>query len=89
VGGRYSWTAENLKPYVGLAFEHEFDGEVKATINGYNIDSPDLKGDTGIVEIGFSVKPSPTKPVFVDFGIQGYAGQREGVSGSLRVEYKF
>jgi outer membrane autotransporter protein len=89
VGTRYAWTADNIKPYLGLAYEHEFDGKAKATVYGYNIESPALKGSTGIAELGMTIKPSPGKPVSVDFGIQGYTGKREGASGSIRVEYKF
>jgi hypothetical protein len=48
-----------------------------------------LKGGTGIVEIGLTVKPSPDHPVSVDLGIQAYAGKREGMSGSLKLEYRF
>jgi outer membrane autotransporter protein len=89
IGGRYFWTIDNLKPYVGLAWDHEFDGRAKATTYGYKIDDPDLKGDTGIVEVGLTLTPSRTQPLSIDLGIQGYAGQREGASGSIRVRYEF
>ncbi|GHU19640.1 hypothetical protein FACS189475_07190 [Betaproteobacteria bacterium] len=92
IGARYSWTADmvnRVKPYVGLAWEHEFDGKAKATAYGSAIDAPKLKGDTGIIELGLTMKPSATKPLTVNFGVQGYAGRREGISGSLKVEYRF
>ncbi|GHU09734.1 hypothetical protein FACS1894158_19110 [Betaproteobacteria bacterium] len=78
-----------VKPYIGLAWEHEFDGKAKATAYGSAIDTPKLKGDTGIIELGLTVKPSATKPLTVNFGVQGYVGKREGMSGSLKVEYRF
>jgi hypothetical protein len=89
-GGRYSWTIDNLKPYVGLAWEHEFDGKAKATTyDGVKIDAPDLKGGTGIVEIGLTLKASKTQPLSIDLGLQGYAGTRQGGSGSVKVKYAF
>jgi outer membrane autotransporter protein len=89
IGGRATWTAGNLKPYAGLAWEHEFDGKARATAYGRKIDAPDLKGDTGIVELGLTLTPSKTRPLTIDLGIQGYAGQREGASGSIKMKYRF
>ncbi|MDR3055191.1 MAG: autotransporter outer membrane beta-barrel domain-containing protein, partial [Zoogloeaceae bacterium] len=88
-GGRYFWTTNTVKPYIGIAWEHEFDGKAKATSYNLPIKAPELKGDTGIVELGLTMTPSNTLPLTVNFGLQGYTGKREGVSGNLRVEYRF
>jgi outer membrane autotransporter protein len=89
-GGRYTHALDkHLDTYVGLAYEHEFDGKVRAKANGYRIDAPELKGGTGIVEIGVTLTPTPSRPVTVDFGLQGYGGRREGATGSVRVRYEF
>jgi outer membrane autotransporter protein len=79
----------NLNAHIGLAWEHEFDGEARAKTNGYKIDAPELKGDTGSIELGLSMTPAPNNPLSLDIGLQGYAGQREGVTGSVRVNYRF
>ncbi|GHU07351.1 membrane protein [Betaproteobacteria bacterium] len=89
IGGRYSWTTNQIKPYAGLAWEHEFDGKARATAHGYPIDAPKLKGDSGVLELGLIMKPSATTPLTVNFGLQGYTGRNEGVGGNLRVEYRF
>ncbi|MDR1275006.1 MAG: autotransporter-associated beta strand repeat-containing protein, partial [Candidatus Accumulibacter sp.] len=90
IGTRYTHAMSGtLKAYAGIAVEREFGGEAKATTNGYKIDAPTLKGNTGIGEIGITSTPTAGKPLFLDFGIQGYAGKREGVTGSLRVNYFF
>jgi hypothetical protein len=80
---------EHFSPYIGAAIEREFDGEARASTNGYSIDAPSLKGNTGIGELGLSYKPSATLPLTFDLGAQGYAGKREGVTGSLQVKYEF
>jgi outer membrane autotransporter protein len=80
---------KTLSAYAGLAYEHEFDGEAKARIHGYKIDAPKLKGDSGIVELGLTLNPTKAQQLTLDLGVQGYAGRREGVTGSFKVNYKF
>jgi hypothetical protein len=89
LGTRLTFAAnEYLRPYLGAAWEHEFDGKASASTYGYAIDAPDLSGDTGIGEIGLTIS-SPNTPWSVDLGIQGYTGKREGVTGSLQLKYAF
>ena len=78
-----------ISPYVGVAYEHEFDGRARATSYGYSLDEPSLRGSTAIGELGLSVKPSQTLPLSLDLGVQGYAGKREGVTGSLQARFAF
>jgi len=90
VGGRLAWAAsETLTPYVGAYYEHEFDGKAKGTAYGLAIDSPSIKGDTGIAEIGFSLQPTKSSPLWLEVGIQGYGGKREGVTGGVQARYTF
>jgi hypothetical protein len=51
--------------------------------------APDLKGDTALDEFGVAFTPSRTLPLTLDFNLQGYAGQRDGISGGVKVEYRF
>ncbi|MDL2317423.1 autotransporter domain-containing protein, partial [Desulfovibrio sp. OttesenSCG-928-A18] len=84
LGARFTYTVnDHVTPYIGAAWEHEFDGKARATTNRYRIEEPDLKGDTGIAELGLSISPSSSLPLSFDLGVQGYMGQREGVTGSL------
>ncbi|MDR1228855.1 MAG: autotransporter-associated beta strand repeat-containing protein [Azoarcus sp.] len=88
VGGRLDWNAtETLSPYVALAYEHEFDGKARATTYGHAIDAPELKGGTGIGEIGLSFRPG--KAATLEAGVQGYAGKRDGATGSLKLKIAF
>ncbi|GHU05873.1 hypothetical protein FACS1894205_6510 [Alphaproteobacteria bacterium] len=76
-------------PYIGAAYEYEFDAEANASAHGYAINAPRLKGGTGIGEIGLAIKPSAEQPLSLDLGLQGYLGKREGVTGSLRARWEF
>lgn len=89
-GGRFAYALnEHVSPYLGAAWEHEFDGRARAATNGYDIDAPNLRGDTGIGELGLSLTPSVDLPLTVDLGVQGYTGKREGVTGSVQVKFEF
>ena len=90
LGARFAYTAnEYVRPYIGAAWEQEFDGEARATTNGFDIDRPDLEGSTGMGELGITLTPSSTIPVSLDLGVQGYVGKREGVSGTIQLQWKF
>ncbi|MDR1871182.1 MAG: autotransporter-associated beta strand repeat-containing protein [Deltaproteobacteria bacterium] len=90
VGGRLSIAVnDHVAPYFGAAYEREFEGKAKATVNGFKIKEPSLRGDTGVGELGLSFKPSASVPLTLDLGAQGYVGKREGVTGSLKLKFTF
>jgi outer membrane autotransporter protein len=78
-----------LTPYIGAAFDYEFGSEAKGTVNGRSLDSPSIKGGTGLGELGLAFKPSADKGMSIDLGVQGYTGKREGVTGSFLVKVEF
>jgi hypothetical protein len=78
-----------LITYAGLAYEYEFAGKAKATVYGFDIDAPSLKGGTGILELGMSWKKSAESSTALQLGLQGYAGQRKGVSGNVQLVRMF
>lgn len=87
---RLNWQAtSNIQPYLGIAFEHEFDGTAESTIDGMKIESPSLGGNTWIGEIGLSVLPSSKLPLHINLGVQGYTGFMEGITGSLQMLWRF
>jgi len=89
-GGRFSHAvSEYISPYIGAAYEHEFDGKARASTYGYSLGTPKMSGSTGIGEIGLTLNPSRELPLFLDLGVQGYTGKREGVTGSLQLRFEF
>jgi outer membrane autotransporter protein len=89
-GGRFSYALmECITPYTGAYYEYEFSGKAKARANGNSIATPDLKGSTGVGELGLILTPAKGLPFSLDLGVQGYVGKREGVTGSLRGKYEF
>ncbi|MDR1487530.1 MAG: autotransporter outer membrane beta-barrel domain-containing protein [Deltaproteobacteria bacterium] len=89
VGGRLSYkVSELIHPYFGLAYDHEFDAKATSSVYGLAIPAPKLEGGTGIGELGLEIRPANGKAAF-GFGVQGYLGKREGVSGSLELKILF
>lgn len=90
LGARFTYDInEYVSPYIGAAWEYEFNGKARATAFGYSIKAPKLEGNTGIGELGLSLKPTQKLPLSFDLGVQGYVGKREGVTGSLQVRFEF
>lgn len=81
LGGRFSYAAsEQFSPYVGAYWGHEYDSKARSTVNGNNINAPDLKGDTGMGELDINFKPMTDSGLSFDLAGQGDTGVREGVT---------
>jgi hypothetical protein len=86
LGGRFLFAPNKLIGlYAGAACEYEFDGAARATVEGYPLDTPSLKGVTGVGELGILRNPVADRGFYVDFGVRGYIGKRDGVLGNLRL----
>lgn len=81
--------SEHVLWRAGLAYEYEFDGKAGSKTNGLRISDPSLEGSSGIAQLQVQVKPSASKPLEINLGVQGYVGQREGISGSASMVYRF
>ncbi len=90
LGARFSWgLSDGITPYVGAAWEHEFDGVSRATSNGYALAAPSARGDTGIGELGLTVRPSASLPLTVEGNLRGLVGRTQGVIGGLQAKWTF
>ena len=90
VGGKYNFVRANskAKPFVGVAWEHEFNGESKATIAGVGqAPAPSLKGNTGIIQAGCDWELG--EKWSVGASANAYVGKRKGWDGMLRAFYTF
>jgi hypothetical protein len=72
--------------YAGLAYEYEGSGRIEAEISGIAVDSPSLKGGSGMVEAGYAKDSGIWK---FDVGLQGYLGTRKGIGGGAKIGYRF
>ena len=88
LGLRMEYSQKNAaKAYWGLAWEHEFAGDSKATVATLGrTDSPTLNGNTGIAEVGYEWKRGNWE---YNINAEGSFGKREGVTGSFNINYNF
>ena len=66
-----------------------WNGDAKADYRGFGLASPSLKGSSGILEIGYRVKPSKKLPLTLDINVAGWVGQQKGVTGQIGLTYNF
>ena len=87
-GARVAYSSnDRLALSFGGAYEYEMNGENKASMLGLSINAPSLKGGTGIGEFVIGYRPSEDSMTSISFGIQGYAGKREGITGSFAIRF--
>lgn len=79
---------EWLAPYVGLGYQYEFSGNSSATISGIESEKTRLQGNTGSLVLGLKGN-SFSDNLSYDVGVKGYTGKREGIIGSIGINYQF
>ena len=90
LGLRFNYTGnDNFTPYIGAAWEYEFDSNARGSVSGYSLETDNLKGSTGIGEIGFKLNPTANKAWTLDCSVEGYIGRLEGGAVSIFNSYLF
>ena len=92
LGARYTHKlSEKNAFYAGLAWQHEFDGEsnaiVATTLGSASASAPSMKGDTGIMELGWRVNNSDKFEL--GLGVNGSVGKQKGVGFNLSLNFSF
>ncbi|MDR1313790.1 MAG: autotransporter outer membrane beta-barrel domain-containing protein [Deltaproteobacteria bacterium] len=89
VGGRLNaGFTRTISGYFGLYWEHEFNGDSRASVMGLALPEVSLGGSSGVGELGLIVS-SPDSPIEVQMGVEGSAGKREAVSANLSLRVTF
>lgn len=79
---------ENSKIFGGLAYQCETKGEARANYHGNETAAPSVKGSSGMLELGWQIKPGKS-PIAIDLGVTGWAGKQRGVVGNVGFKYNF
>ena len=92
LGARYTHQlSEKNAFYAGLAWQHEFDGEsnaiVATTLGSASAPAPSMKGDTGIMELGWRVNNSDKFELGI--GVNSSVGKQKGVGFNLSLNFSF
>lgn len=95
IGARYLMKRDKWNFYGGLAYEHELDGRATGRVTAPGaatseaIRSASTAGGSIKAEIGASMKPDEDSPWSLDLNVAGFAGQKQGVQGSVSVSLAF
>ena len=75
--------------YGGLAWQYEFNGDARATysVSG-EAPSPSVKGSSGMLELGWQVKPGKS-PMTIDLGVTGWVGKQRGITANVQANWTF
>ena len=90
IGARLTHKVNEMNSfYGGLAYQYEFGGEARAHYAGLGeAPSPSVKGSSGMLELGWQVKPGEG-PLTLDLGVTGWAGKQRGGSVQLGATWSF
>ena len=90
IGARLTHKVNEMNSfYGGLAYQYEFSGEARAHFqDGTSPASPSVKGSSGMLELGWQVKPG-NGPMTLDLGVTGWAGKQRGGSVQLGATWTF
>ena len=80
---------ERNKIYGGLAYQYEFSGEARATYRQGSAPSPSMKGSSGMIELGWQVKPGEKSPMIIDLGVTGWVGKQRGITANVQANWTF
>ena len=76
VGVQYNYNLNNLGMHFGVAYEREWNGDVRAQYQGYALPTPTMKGGTTIAEAGVDYKLAGKQ---FNTTLQGYTGRQKGL----------
>lgn len=81
---------EQNKIYGGLAYQYEFNGDARATYSTSGAaPSPSVKGSSGMIELGWQVKPGKKNPMVIDLGVTGWVGKQRGITANVQANWTF
>ena len=81
---------EQNKIYGGLAYQYEFNGDARATYSTSGVaPSPSVKGSSGMIELGWQVKPGKKNPMVIDLGVTGWVGKQRGITANVQANWTF
>lgn len=89
IGARLvSLDKERIRPYAGIALEHEFSGDSHVKVDGEHGETTSIKDTAGSLELGLRGN-SKNQRWNYDFSIKGYTGAYDGYGLNFKVNYRF
>ena len=48
-----------------------------------------VKGSSGMIELGWQVKPGKKSPMEIDIGVAGWVGKQRGITANVQANWTF
>ena len=75
--------------YSEIAYIHEFTGETQGEYLGMSTKKSGLKGNIGLIELGWQMKPTKNSMTMVDAGLSCWLGDKKGVQFAVKLKRDF
>ena len=75
--------------YSGLAYQYEFTDDAVGHYKGYSTSKNDTKGSSGMIELGWQLKPSKKSPWMLDLNAVGWVGHQKGITCQAKIKKAF
>ena len=82
-------TSKISQVYMGLAYQYEYNSGVTANYKGYSTSGENHKGSSGMLELGWIIKPLKDNPWAVDINATGWIGNQRGVKAMAKIQKSF
>ena len=82
-------TSKISRIYTGLAYQYEHASGITATYKDYKTPSAGDNGSSGMLEIGWIIKPLKVSPWAVDINTTGWVGHQRGVTAFAKIQKAF
>ncbi|MBQ7704042.1 MAG: hypothetical protein IJT73_01230, partial [Selenomonadaceae bacterium] len=82
-------TSKISQIYTGLAYQYEHDSGVKASYKGYSTSGKSHNGSSGMLELGWIIKPVKDNPWAVDINATGWIGNQRGFKSMAKISKSF
>ena len=77
------------KIYTGLAYQYEHLSGVTANYKTYSTPGAGESGSSGMLEVGWIIKPMKSSPVAVDINATGWIGHQRGITAMAKIQKSF
>ena len=75
--------------YSGIAYQYNFDSTSLASFMGETSSKTGLKGSSGMIELGWQLKPTQNSAVMLDSALVGWVGKQKGLSFQIKLKKDF
>ena len=82
-------TSKISQVYTGLAYQYEHSSGITATYKTYSTPGSGDKGSSGMVELGWIIRPLKSLPWAVDINTTGWFGHQRGITAMAKVQKAF